>query len=109
MISWARANFAGCDSRGMVNQVLRAILAGRCVLRVRSGMANARLDQFRLLDLAWGSDERGAIRAFGILENISFKVADDHAIGIAAEHIIGVNRDFATASRRIYHILRHGI
>src|ERR1035438_5745420 len=46
------------------------------------------LSQLRFFDLPGRSHQGRPIAGLGILENLALVIADDHAIGIAAEHVI---------------------
>ena len=48
-------------------------------------------------------------RAFDILKDFAFVVANHHAVGGAAQDVFGADRHFAPATGGINHVLRHGV
>src|SRR5450432_502567 len=54
-------------------------------------------DKLRLLDFLRRFGEWRAIGRFGILENFPLEIADDHAIGVVAQNIFGIDWHLAAA------------
>ncbi len=59
------------------------------------------LHQLRFLDLTWRSGARRSRSVFCVLEDLALVVPNHHPIGVPAQHIFGIHRDFAAAAGRV--------
>src|SRR6185295_8770635 len=94
MIFSARAALAGAVSRG-IGEWLPTKAAGS--------------NQFRRAEILGRLETRCAIPVFQVFKDLALEIADEDAVGIAAQHVLRVDGHLAAATGRVDDVLRHTV